>query len=76
MPFPKAAGIECVEAGCSDLIKGEFSENAHPSLRGKIVTGLYTFSSFFGKKIENVEDFNWRNVDYYETLGLYPPKKE
>ena len=74
--FPKAAGIECIEAGCADPIKGEFSENSHPTLRGGIVPGLYTFSMFFGKKVKEVENFDWRNVNYYETLGMYPPKKD
>lgn len=73
--FPKSAGIECIEAGCFAPIKGEFSQSAPPALRGKAVSGLYCFSLFFGRKFKEVENFDWRDVDYYETLGMYPSKK-
>jgi len=72
--FSPALGIECIEAGASNPIVGRFSALADDYLKFKPVTGLYCHSEFLGRKIKNVDQFDWSNVDLEEVVGCtkYP----
>lgn len=67
--FPEALGFECIEAGMSNPIVGRFSSLADPYLRNQHVTGLYCHSEFLGRKVKEVSDFNWLNVDTKCIVG-------
>jgi len=76
--FSKALGFECIEAGMSNPIVGRFSSLADKDLRYKPVAGLYCHSGYLGKKIIDVENFDWRNIDLNDVVGetKYPEPKE
>jgi len=67
--FSPALGIECLEAGVSNPIVGRFSSLADNDLKCRRVTGLYCHSEFLGRKIRDVEQFDWSEVDLEEVLG-------
>ena len=67
--FSSALGFECIEAGMSNPIVGRFSSLADDYLKNKRVTGLYCHSEYLGKKISNVEDFDWEKVDLINVIG-------
>lgn len=67
--FPPAMGIECIEAGLSNPIVGRFSRLADPDLRFKDVTGLYCHSSFYGRKLREVEGFRWEDLDLAQVVA-------
>ena len=75
--FPKALGFECLEAGMSNPIVGRFSSLADGYLKNKPINGLYCHSEFLGKKIREVEDFDWQTVDLIDVVGetKYPEPK-
>ncbi|OGW35850.1 MAG: methyltransferase type 11 [Nitrospirae bacterium GWD2_57_9] len=75
--FSPALGFECIEAGMSNPIIGRFSALADPYLKNKPVGGLYCHSEYLGKKVKEVQDFDWRNVDFAEVVGgtTYPEAK-
>lgn len=75
--FPEALGIECVEAGLSNPIVGRFSSLADPYLRNTPVTGLYCHSEYLGRKVRDVDSFDWRNLDLADVVQgtKYPPVK-
>ena len=72
--FSKALGFECIEAGMSNPIVGRFSSLADNYLRNKPVGGLYCHSEYLGKKINNVINFDWNNVNLNDVIGTmkYP----
>lgn len=74
--FPRRFGIECIKKGCSNLIKGEFSEESSEYLQGRLVAGLYCHSEFLGQKVEEKE-LCWENVTLEEIVGStkYPEPK-
>lgn len=75
--FSPALGFECIEAGMSNPMVGRFSELANEYLRGKPVTGLFCHSEFLGKKVKEVEDFDWSQVDLMEVVsGTEYPKPD
>jgi SAM-dependent methyltransferase len=76
--FSPALGFECIEAGASNPIVGRFSALADDYLRFRPVTGLYCHSEFLGRKIKDVDPFNWNNVDLDEAVGntKYPPPQQ
>lgn len=77
--FSPALGFECIEVGMSNPIVGRFSSLADDYLKLKPVVGLYCHVEFFGKKIREVENFRWENVNLNEVVGStkYPePKKK
>ncbi len=76
--FSKALGFECIEAGVSNPIVGRFSSLADEYLKNKPVVGLYCHSEYLGKKVRNVEGFDWREVDLNDVVGdtKYPEPKE
>jgi hypothetical protein len=67
--FSPALGIECIEAGASNPIVGRFSSLADEYLRFKPVTGLYCHSEFLGRKVRDVDKFDWCEVNMEEVVG-------
>ncbi len=72
--FSEALGFECIEAGVSNPIVGRFSSLADEYLRNQPVTGLYCHSEYLGRKVRNVENFRWEQVDLSSLVGAtqYP----
>jgi hypothetical protein len=75
--FSKALGFECIEAGMSNPIVGRYSVFADEYLRNRSVTGLYCHSEYLGRKIKDIENFDWNNVDLNDVVGdtQYPKPK-
>jgi len=75
--FSKALGFECIEAGLSNPIVGRFSSLAAGYLKRKPVTGLYCHSEYIGKKVREVENFDWTKIDLKDVVGetKYPEPK-
>ena len=75
--FSEALGFECVEAGMSNPIVGRFSALADPYLKNKPVGGLYCHSEYLGKKIREVKNFDWKQIDLANVVGetKYPKPK-
>lgn len=67
--FSEALGFECVEAGMSNPIVGRFSSLADSYLKNKPVGGLYCHSEYFGKKIRDVKNFDWEQIDLTNVVG-------
>jgi len=77
--FSPAMGIECLEAGFSTPIVGRFSSLAASYLKKRPLKGLYCHVEFLGKKIKEVENFDWNKVNLDDVVGdtKYPaPRKE
>lgn len=72
--FSKELGFQCIESGMSNPIVGRFSSLADPYLRNKRVSGLYCHSEFYGKKVNEVSDFDWNSVSLDSVVGgtVYP----
>ena len=75
--FSPALGFECIEAGMSNPMVGRFSSLADDYLKNRPISGLYCHSDFLGKKIKNVENFAWENININEVVGdtKYPEIK-
>lgn len=75
--FSKALGFECIEAGMSNPMVGRFSSLADEYLRNKPITGLYCHSEYLGKKVKDVENFNWETTELKDIIGetKYPEPK-
>lgn len=75
--FSNALGFECIEAGVSNPIVGRFSSLADEYLENKPIAGLYCHSEYLGKKVRNVEEFDWSKVDLNDVVGdtRYPEPK-
>lgn len=67
--FSPALGIECIEAGVSNPIIGRFSSLADNYLKCRPVHGLYCHSEFLGRKIRDVDHFDWKYIDLDEVVG-------
>ena len=76
--FSNALGFDCIEAGMSNPIVGRFSSLADDYLKRKPIPGLYCHSEFLGKKVKEVEGFDWDKLDLNEVVGetKYPDPKE
>jgi SAM-dependent methyltransferase len=61
--FSPALGIECIEAGASNPIVGRFSSLADNHLKFKPISGMYCHSEFLGKKVRDVDLFDWNDID-------------
>jgi hypothetical protein len=64
----------------SNPMIGRFSFLADEDLRYKPIDSLYCHSSYLGKKIKNIENFenfDWNRVDLTEVVGetKYPEPK-
>jgi SAM-dependent methyltransferase len=57
--FSEALGFECIEAGVSNPIVGKFSSLADEYLRNRPVSRLYCHSEYLGRKVRDVESFDW-----------------
>jgi len=75
--FSPALGFECIEAGMSNPMIGRFSSLADEYLKNRPVNGLYCHSEYLGKKIKDVENFDWGKVDMKEVAGetMYPGER-
>ena len=76
--FSQALGFECVEAGMSNPIVGRFSSLADNYLRHQPVPGLYCHSEYLGKKVREIENFDWKDINLEHVVGAtkYPePQK-
>jgi SAM-dependent methyltransferase len=67
--FPEALGFECLDAGMSNPIVGRFSSLAHGPLRNRPIPGLYCHAEFLGRKVREVEGFDWSRQDAAELAG-------
>jgi hypothetical protein len=67
--FSPAMGFECIEAGFSNPMVGRFSGLADSYLRYKRIKGLYCHSEFLGRKVREVKEFRWENVDLESVVG-------
>lgn len=72
--FSDALGFECIEAGMSNPIVGRFSSLADEYLRYRPVFGLFCHSEYLGRKVRQVESFDWAAVDLASVVGnsAYP----
>lgn len=72
--FSKQMGYECIEAGVSNPLVGRFSSLADDYLKLQPVTGLYCHSEYLGKKVAEIESFDWNKIDIQELLDAseYP----
>lgn len=75
--FSPAMGFECIEAGMSNPMVGRFSSLADDYLKYQPIKGLYCHSDFLGKKIKDVENFRWENVNINDVIEntKYPEPK-
>lgn len=69
--FSEALGFECIDAatGMGNPIVGRFSSFAHEYLRNQPIGGLYCSSSYAGKKVREVANFDWGNLDISDVVG-------
>jgi len=67
--FSRKLGFEVIDCGMYNPIVGRFSALADVSLHGKRIAGMYCHSSFFGKKIEHINDFNWRDISTSDIVN-------
>ncbi len=76
--FSEALGFECIEAGMSNPIVGRFSSLADEYLRNKTVGALYCHSEYLGKKVRDIENFSWEDIDLSSVVGetRYPEPKD
>lgn len=72
--FSDAMGFECVDSGMSNPIVGRFSAMADARLRNKPVGNLYCHSEYLGRKVREVQDFDWSTVDLGRVVSetVYP----
>ena len=75
--FSGALGFECIEAGMSNPMVGRFSAYADDYLKYQIIKGLYCHSEYLGRKVRNVEGFDWNTVVLEDVVEgtTYPPPK-
>ena len=75
--FSPALGFKCIEAGFSNPVVGRFSNQADAHLKGKKVTGLYCHSEYLGEKVEDIQNFDWKNVELDNVVAdsRYPAPK-
>jgi SAM-dependent methyltransferase len=67
--FSKALGFECLDAGMCNPIIGRFSSEADEYLRNDPIYGLYCHSEFLGRKIREINCFDWQTIDLIDVVG-------
>lgn len=67
--FSSALGFECIESGMSNPMIGRFSSLADNYLRYRPITGLFCHAEYLGRKVKDVENFDWNSVDLAEVVG-------
>jgi SAM-dependent methyltransferase len=72
--FSSALGFECIEAGMSNPMVGRFSSLADGYLRYNPIPGLFCHSEYLGRKVRDVEVFDWDSLDLQLLVGdtMYP----
>lgn len=72
--FSESLGFECIESGMSNPMVARFSRLADGYLRYKRIPSLYCHSEYLGRKIRNVDNFEWEQVDLQGVVGetTYP----
>jgi len=75
--FSPALGFECIEVGMSNPIVGRFSALADEYLRYKPIAGLYCHVEYLGKKVREVQSFDWNQVSLPDVVSgtTYPAPK-
>ncbi len=66
--FSKALGFECIEAGMSNPMVGRFSSLADEYLKNKPITGLYCHSEYLGKKVRDIDNFDWQQINLEDVV--------
>lgn len=75
--FSPAMGFECIDAGVSNPLVARFSSLADDYLRYRPVPKMYCHSSYFGKKVRDVSEFDWRTADMSQVVdGTQYPKPD
>ena len=72
--FSKRLGFECIETGVSNPIVARFSSLADKYLRNRPISSMYCHVEFLAKKVEDVNDFNWDDIDLKEITNTVYPK--
>lgn len=67
--FSPALGFECIEAGASNPIVGRFSALADDYLKFMPIHGLYCHSEFLGRKVREIDHFQWSDVRLDDVVG-------
>ncbi len=67
--FSEALGFECIEAGMSNPMVGRFSALADRCLRYQPIKGLFCHSEYLGRKVKDVDFFDWRNIDLGDVVS-------
>lgn len=75
--FSPALGFQCLDSGMSNPIVGRFSTLADKYLRNKKLKGLYCHSEYLGKKVKDVQNFDWSQIQLADIVGetKYPEPK-
>ncbi|UYQ93185.1 class I SAM-dependent methyltransferase [Chitinophaga horti] len=75
--FSPAMGFECLDSGMSTPIVARFSSKGPRYLRNVRIDGMYCHSEFLGRKVREVNDFSWQQVDLDEVVEgtRYPEPK-
>lgn len=73
--FSEALGFECLDAGMSNPIVGRFSSLAEKYLQYQPIRGLYCGSEYLGRKVREVQSFDWNQVSLDQVVSgtTYPP---
>lgn len=66
--FSEALGYECIESGMQNPMIGRFSSLSPKSLRYRPIRGLYCSSEFLGRKVKDVQGFDWAKVTTDEVV--------
>jgi hypothetical protein len=74
--FSPALGFECIEAGMSNPIVGRYSSFADDNLKYKPIGGLFAHSEFLGRKVRDIPEFDWKNIELQDVVGntKYPTR--
>lgn len=67
--FSEAHGIECIEAGVSNPIVSRFSNKSAVYLRNQFIRGIYCHSEFLGKKVKEVSEFSYENIELEQIVN-------
>ncbi|HEV8083678.1 MAG TPA: methyltransferase domain-containing protein [Chitinophagaceae bacterium] len=67
--FSAALGFECIEAGMSNPMIGRFSSLADGYLKNRPITGLFCHSEYLGRKVREVNNFNWEHLSLPDVVG-------
>jgi SAM-dependent methyltransferase len=67
--FSEALGFECLEAGVSNPIVGRFSSMADDYLKNQPVPGLFCHAEYLGRKVREVTNFDWSQLDLSDVVA-------